>query len=253
MKYSILIKISFFLFSFQINGQVKGVFEYEQIEKKDTEFKSYITFYNLNLNKDFATYTQIYTEERDEQYTEDTEQGINEIIVIKPNKNEMKIVYYKFTTNEMFYKDIVAFDIVYTKEEPLNMTWKLYDETKKYGNRSCKKATTTFRGRTYTAWYSTEINAKTGPWKFKNTPGLIFEIYDNEKIFHIKLNKLNTKKQSNINSWENEKIGKIISLKEYIKLKEKEEVVILDRLNSKLPKGAKPFIKNKNVREIEIF
>jgi GLPGLI family protein len=254
MKKSFLILLlSIVILSFQNEKQVKGIFEYEQIETKDKNFKSYITFYNLNVNNEFSTYTQIFNDELDEKYTEDTDEGINDVIVIKPKKNEMKIVFNEFVKNEMFFKDIIAFDILYVKEETIKMEWKIYDDTKNFGKRKCRKATTNFRGRTYTAWYSPDIKTNIGPWKFKDTPGLIFEIYDNDKILHIKLNTLNTKKYSNINSWENEKIKKVISLKEYKIKKDKEEDAILERLNSKLPKGSKPFIRNNNIREIEIF
>lgn len=252
-KYIYLIFGTLFLFSFQNNKQVKGIFEYEQIQTKDKEFKSYVTFYNLYLNSNFSIYTQIFTEELDEKYTEFSEEGVSDVIVIKPKKKEMKIVYNNHTKDEMYFKDLVAFDVKFVKEEDFKMDWKLYDETRKYGNRICKKATTNFRGRIYTAWYSSELNSNIGPWKFKNTPGLIFEIYDNDKILHIKLKKLNTKKISNVNFWENENNNKIISLESYKKLKENEEEALLERLNSKLPKGSKPFIKNKNIREFEIF
>ena len=42
-------------------------------------------------------------------------------------------------------------------------------------------------------------------------------------------------------------------MKKYVKLKEKAEEIILERLNSKLPKGSAPFIKNTEQKEIEIF
>ena len=39
----------------------------------------------------------------------------------------------------------------------------------------------------------------------------------------------------------------------YISLRKKSEDIILERLNSKLPKGSKPFIKNKEQQDIEIL
>lgn len=253
MKKITIIIFSVFLFSFQNEKFSKGIFEYEQIETRNKGEKSHITFFNLNISDKYSTYTQIYKAEMDEKYTEEKEDGVSNIIIIKPKKNEMKIVYNDFTNSQMYFKNIVAFDRVYVKEIKMKMDWTLSDETRKYGNKSCKKATTFFRGRKYTAWYFPDIKTKVGPWKFTNTPGLIFEIYDNENILHIKLNKLNTKKYSNINSWENEKDKEIITITQYISLSKKAEDVILARLNSKLPKGSKPFIKNKEQKEIEIF
>lgn len=252
-KIILLLFLLIFFYSFQKDKTSFGVFEYEQIETRDKNFKSHVVFFDLILNNNFSTYTQKYTEELDEQYTEDTEEGVNDVIVIKPKKDEMKIVYNDFTNTNMYFKDIVAFEKIYVKEDKYDMKWNLSDDIKKFGKRECKKATTKFRGRNYTAWYSNEIKTNIGPWKFNNTPGLIFEIYDEDKILHIKLNNLNTKKKSNIVSWNNEKIKKIINIKDYVKLKSNEENLLLEKLNSKLPKGSKPFIKNKNIREIEIF
>lgn len=254
MKYLYLLITSLlFLFPFQKDKFSNGIFEYEQVETTTKGFRSHVMFFNLNITNEFSTYSQIYTDELNEEYTESNENGVNDVIVVKAKKNEMQMVYNDFKNASLYFKDIVAFDVVYVKEENIQLKWVLSDETKQYGKRVCKKATTTFRGRTYTAWYLPEIKTKMGPWKFSNPPGLIFEIYDTDKVLHIKLRNLNTKKYSNINDWDNEKRKKIISLKEYIKLEEKAEDVILERLNSKLPKGSKPFIKNEEQQKIEIF
>lgn len=47
----------------------------------------------------------------------------------------------------------------------------------------CQKATTTFAGRTYTAWFTTEIPLPYGPYKFGKLPGLILRIQDTDKQF----------------------------------------------------------------------
>lgn len=43
------------------------------------------------------------------------------------------------------------------------MNWKLYDEETEILGYKCKKATTSFAGRDYIAWYSTEISISDGP------------------------------------------------------------------------------------------
>ncbi|MFN3589976.1 MAG: GLPGLI family protein [Spirosomataceae bacterium] len=239
--------------AFQTEKSTYGKFEYEQIENKNKGFKSHVAFFDLNITKTFSTYSQVYTNDLDEKYAEEQEDGVNEVIVVKPKKDEMRIVYTDFLTGTSFFKEIIAFSKVYVKEDKYTMEWTLSNETKKFGKRECKKAMTTFRGRTYIAWYLPELKTKVGPWKFKNPPGLIFEIYDKENVLHIKLNRFNTNVQSNINTWELEKNKKIITVKEYVKLRNKAEDVVLERLNAKLPKGSAPFVKNTEQKEIEIF
>ena len=73
----------------------------------------------------------------------------------------------------------------FLKEDIPQMKWKIYkDDSKKIGNYNCLKATTTFRGRDYTAWFTTEIPVLFGPWKFNGLPGLILEVYDTNKNVH---------------------------------------------------------------------
>ena len=70
-------------------------------------------------------------------------------------------------------------------EDPIN--WKLSTETKKVGTYNLQKATTTFGGRNWVAWFNTEINLNEGPYKFRGLPGLIFEIADDQSSFNFNL------------------------------------------------------------------
>ncbi|MFP3835658.1 GLPGLI family protein, partial [Chryseobacterium sp. SIMBA_028] len=65
-----------------------------------------------------------------------------------------------------------------TYKEPIIKNWKLIDETKIINTITCKKAEVTFKGRNWTAWYSTDIPFPYGPYKFSGLPGLIIKITD---------------------------------------------------------------------------
>ncbi len=64
-----------------------------------------------------------------------------------------------------------------------NMNWNITNERTMILSYSCQKATTTFRGRTYEAWFATEIPINNGPWKFGGLPGLILKVSDSLNYF----------------------------------------------------------------------
>lgn len=73
---------------------------------------------------------------------------------------------------------------LYVKDSAILLDWKIEKEVKKIGSFNCKKATTSFRGRNYTAWFTLEIPLPFGPWKLNGLPGLILEAYDTDKFVY---------------------------------------------------------------------
>lgn len=88
---------------------------------------------------------------------------------------------------KLYYTQSIVQDHFYYEEKLSDTIWEIGGETKQYEKYMCQKATTTWRGRSYTAWFTEQIPISEGPYKFSGLPGLIVEIYDDEKDYHFKL------------------------------------------------------------------
>jgi len=88
----------------------------------------------------------------------------------------------KITSTENIFKDY------YKYEEPINLfNWIITNETKTISGYNCQKATATFAGRDYVAWFTNEIPIADGPYKFNGLPGLIVKINDTKNHYEYKL------------------------------------------------------------------
>lgn len=74
--------------------------------------------------------------------------------------------------------------------------WKVENETRNILDYKCQKATTTFRGRLWIAWFTPLIPIQEGPWKLWGLPGLILEANDTNNLYTFKA--IGIKKANNI-------------------------------------------------------
>lgn len=70
--------------------------------------------------------------------------------------------------------DQVGIDSYRVEEDQESPEWQIVaDSTRTLLGYPCTMATTTFKGRTWTAWYTEDIPLDNGPWKLCGLPGLI--------------------------------------------------------------------------------
>jgi len=75
--------------------------------------------------------------------------------------------------------------LLYVQEKRPKHEWQLSNETKEIAGLACKAATTIFRGRKYTCWYTTDIPLPFGPWKLMGLPGLILEASSEDGAYKV--------------------------------------------------------------------
>lgn len=157
--------------------------------------------------------------------------------------------------NNLIEEFISGFDnkeLYNVKESAPKIIWTICEDHKKISSYECKKATCSFRGRKFFAWFTTEVQTNFGPLKLHGLPGLIMELFDEEK--EVILSVIIVKKEKS-------SIGNIplstktISRLEYLKIKAEEikkVEEILKRISSKPERGLKVSAKINSIKSIEI-
>lgn len=101
-----------------------------------------------------------------------------------PRSYQYYAVYKNYPRKELItYTDREFKNYIYeeTLEKP---QWRIYtDENITIADYQCQKAQTTFRGRTWDVWFTTDIPLNDGPWKLCGLPGLILKAKDKKGDF----------------------------------------------------------------------
>ncbi|GGW92004.1 GLPGLI family protein [Salegentibacter mishustinae] len=106
----------------------------------------------------------------------------------KRTKTEFESVIYKgFPEEKISYSYKILRDNLRYEEDLNQFSWEILPENKLIEGYQSQKATTTFAGRNYIAWFTSEIPISEGPYKFNGLPGLILEISDVQNHYNYKL------------------------------------------------------------------
>ncbi|WP_124640230.1 MULTISPECIES: GLPGLI family protein [Amniculibacterium] len=104
---------------------------------------------------------------------------------IKNPKISYKVIK-KLPSQEISFIEVLesgTLPVYLTYNEIVNLDWKIENSKENINNYDCQKATLTFGGRKWIAWFTNQIPISDGPYKFHGLPGLIVKIEDNSKNF----------------------------------------------------------------------
>jgi len=96
------------------------------------------------------------------------------------------IITKTYPAMDVSYTDYILQDKVsYKDEKPFE--WKILGDKAKIGEYNAQKATATFGGRNWIAWFTTDVPFQDGPYKFRGLPGLIVKVEDDAKNYSWEL------------------------------------------------------------------
>lgn len=156
------------------------IYEVSDVNNKE---RGYNDLMNLDVTSNGSSFFySIYSQ------NEPNKQGENlSISNIYDQNSQKKGAHYRILRDAVkseirFFTDTP--DNFYYKEDNFNLKWNICDkDTMSICGYACKKAKTSFAGRTWIAWFSDEIPLSCGPWKLSGLPGLILSAYDSENYF----------------------------------------------------------------------
>lgn len=102
-----------------------------------------------------------------------------------PRTRSRTIVYKNHPQGKMTVTDKVGSDKIIYEDTLSAQSWSITDSTKTVLRYACQQATSNFRGRQWTAWFTTDVPVSDGPWKFGGLPGLIMEVYDKGRHYYF--------------------------------------------------------------------
>ena len=154
----------------------------------------------------------------EEKILEAKRMDMKQPIYTKYIDEEGDLVYKNFKESVMIFRQILPLKPLIVNEQTIpNLNWILVNENKTINNFKCQKATTSFRGRNYVAWFTREIPVSNGPWKLQGLPGLILEASTDDHKFNYEPLSIEIPAKS-ISAIKPPEIGEKINVKEYINI-----------------------------------
>jgi len=177
----------------------------------------------LDIDKSISSY------ESERKYLKDSilkSNNPHSVYGLSKSKFKYKIYKDKNTNKINTLYDYTAYKFEIEEIIP-KLKWSIHKETKKILDINCIKATTSFAGRYYIAWFANEIPISDGPYKFTGLPGLIMEIYDTKNHYkHIVIGINYQKKNVKFNNNGFTKISQFDFKKFLKKIKEKPSLIL---------------------------
>tara|TARA_R110000868_G_scaffold373147_1_gene637074 strand:- start:3150 stop:3971 length:822 start_codon:yes stop_codon:yes gene_type:complete len=173
-KFTYLVFILFLTSSWaQQDSIAKIVVHYNYVVKGNaTKQVTYKGDFNLTVLPDYQV--SIYDIKLTD-FDQKEELKNDQLILWKPKGSNLDLIYKNYNRNEMFLKEPISLRFFVQKDSLNIFEWEIKEDTKIILGYNCQLAVTKFRGRSYEAWFTSQLPIG-GPWKFSDLPGMILAV-----------------------------------------------------------------------------
>ncbi|MDQ0594458.1 GLPGLI family protein [Chryseobacterium ginsenosidimutans] len=103
---------------------------------------------------------------------------------------EQFYIVKKLSENEIQKSIQTIYSEIFSIKINEKLDWEILPEKSKIATFDVQKAKVTYGGRSWTAWFTTEIPIQDGPYIFKGLPGLIVKISDEQNDYSFSLTEI---------------------------------------------------------------
>ncbi|WBV58821.1 GLPGLI family protein [Chryseobacterium daecheongense] len=185
--------LSIFIFTTSLLFSQNQRFTYEYSFKMDSLHRENVQkeIMNLDITKEGSNFYSALLITRDSLFKAEIEKGkasksmVFDLRKIKQAKVNFRVSKDYPNLETIYHTSINADNIALKENNKIN--WTIFPETKNIEGFKVQKATTTFGGRNWEAWFTNDIQIQDGPYKFCGLPGLILSIGDDkgDHIFNL--------------------------------------------------------------------
>lgn len=168
-------------------------FTYEYSFKMDSLNKENVEkeIMNLDITKQGSNFYSALLITRDSLFKAEIEKGkASQSMVFDMRKIKQAKVNFRVSKDypnleTVYHTSMSASNVALKEQHKIN--WTITPDTKTIEGFKVQKATTTFGGRNWIAWFTNDIQIQDGPYKFCGLPGLILSIGDDkgDHIFNL--------------------------------------------------------------------
>jgi GLPGLI family protein len=212
---------SLWAYAQELSGVIKYRYLYskEALPKDSRTVGNYVSDFNLpaylyfNTNKSLFDYDKL-------QYS-------HEVKYDRKYDEHGQMYFIDKKSGMLYFREFIYRGTYISQEKIPVITWELKNEVKTIAEYVCKKATAEFRGRKYTAWYTSSIPVSIGPWKLQGLPGAILEAEteDGQVKFIAESIRIPADVQKEL-SLKELPDGKVVTFDEYLEAFEKERKAV---------------------------